>query len=63
MGMDHYADLRNAGKEAGPDLIAMFLQSKMINWHPKVMGKEILDDETKAAGARFLAGVVINFSD
>lgn len=62
LGADHYADLRAAGKEATPEVVAFFLQAKMQNWSPEVGGKVLLDDETRAAGARFLAGVAINFS-
>jgi hypothetical protein len=62
MGADHYADLRSAGQEASPDVIALFLQMKMSDWNPEVGGKTLLDDETRAAAARFLAGVAVNFS-
>lgn len=62
LGADHYADLRAAGQDAGPDVIAVFLQMKMMDWSPQVGGKVLLDDETRAAAARFLAGVAVNFS-
>ena len=62
LGADHYADLRAAGQDAGPDVIAVFLQMKMMDWIPQVGGKVLLDDETRAAAARFLAGVAVNFS-
>lgn len=61
MGMDHYADLRAAGNDASPDVIAFFLLAKMDAWDPKVNNTSLLDGDTKAAGARFLAGVAINF--
>jgi hypothetical protein len=62
MGLDQYAFLKNEGKDAGPDVIAAFLQMKMADWNPSLAGKTLLDDETRAAGARFLAGVAVNFS-
>jgi len=62
LGADHYADLRTAGKEAGPEAVALFLQAKMMEWNPEIGGKALLDDETRAAAARFLAGVAVNFS-
>ena len=62
LGIDHYADLRAAGQAASPAIVAFFLQQKMEDWHPEVGGKVLLDEETRAAAARFLAGVAINFS-
>lgn len=61
MGMDHYADLRAAGADAGPEIIAFFLQEKMQSWNPMVAGQPLLDEPTRAAGARFLAGVAVKF--
>lgn len=61
MAADHYADLKASGQEANPDIVALFLVSKMAGWDPKVGGKSLLDDETKASGARFMSGVVINY--
>ena len=59
-GVDHYSDLRAAGKEAGPDIIAFFIGEKMKSWDPKIGNVHLLDQETKAAAARFLAGVACN---
>lgn len=61
MAADHYADLRAAGKEAGPDVVALFLRAKLESWRPKAAGKELLDAPTRDAAARFLAGVAVNF--
>jgi len=33
------------------------LVEEMKNWNPEYNGKKILDNQTKLAGARFLAGV------
>ena len=60
-GADHYADLRGAGVEAGPEVVSLYLNEKMKTWKPEVQGKELLDDPTRAAAARFLAGVAVNF--
>lgn len=61
LGMDHYADLRAAGAEASPEIVAFFLREKMNAWNPKVGNQPLLDDATRDAAARFLAGVAINF--
>jgi len=61
MGMDHYADLRAAGEAASPEIVAFFLQEKMESWDPQVAGESLLDEPTRAAGARFLAGVAVKF--
>lgn len=62
VGIDHYSDLRAAGQEAGPEIISAFLTVKMADWNPQIKGKSLLDDETRAAAARFLAGVAVNFA-
>ena len=62
LGVNHYADLRSAGATANADILAAFMQTKMSDWNPIVAGKTALDDETKAAGARLLAGLIINLS-
>lgn len=62
MAIDHYADLRQAGKEAGPEIISLFIRAKIDSWDPKVGDTKLLDDATKDAAARFLAGVAVNFS-
>ena len=59
--MDEYADLRAAGSKADPDAIAFFLEAKLAGWEPKLSGKALLDPATRAACARFLAGVAVNF--
>lgn len=50
--------MAESGEAPSPDLLAMLVLAKMENWNPKVKGVNVLDDETKAAGARFLAGIV-----
>lgn len=62
MAIDHYADLRTAGKEAGPEIVALFIRAKLESWDPKVGDAKLLDSDTKDAAARFLAGVAVNFS-
>lgn len=60
---DHYAALKVAGKEAGPDVVAMFLRVKLDSWDPKVNNKSVLDSPTRDAAARFLAGVAVNLTE
>ncbi len=62
VGIDHYADLRSTGKEANTEIIAAFLHMKMGDWNPTINSKEILDEDTRSAAARFLAGVAVNFA-
>ena len=62
LGADHYADLLNAGKEAGPEVVAAYLLGQMEDWQPEFQGKKLLDDATRAAGSRFLAGLIVNFA-
>lgn len=63
LAADHFDDRTEAG---GPEVkvgdVAKFLEAKMEDWNPKVSGKEVLDAETKAAAARFFAGVVVNYT-
>jgi len=40
--------------------IADKLVVQMKDWKPEYQGKELLDDQTRMAGARFLAGVSIS---
>ena len=61
-GLDHYVLLKSAGKEAGPDIVALFIDEKMKGWKPKIGDKVLLDDTTRAAGARFLAGIAVNLT-
>jgi hypothetical protein len=60
LALDHYAVLRASGGEVTPDLIAEFLTTKMTDWNPQIGGVEILDQDTKRAGARFIAGIAFN---
>jgi hypothetical protein len=62
MGVDHYADLRSVGAEVSPDIICAFIQVKMSDWNPKIGGKEVLDDDTREAAARLLAGLITNMA-
>ena len=59
-GFEHYVALRAAGVEPSPEVIAAFLEAKMATWRPRVRGRDILDDQTRAACARFLGGVAYN---
>jgi hypothetical protein len=40
--------------------IAQKIVVKMVYWKPEYEGQELLDEQTRMAGARFLAGVVMN---
>jgi hypothetical protein len=62
VGADHYVTMRASGIEPDADMIALFLVMKMEDWNPQVRGKHLMDDDTRAACARFLAGVAFNFA-
>lgn len=59
---EHYVALKQSGTELTADHLSLFLLSKMTTWNPTVGGKPLLDDETRASAARFLAGVAINLT-
>lgn len=61
-GFDQYVTLRASGIDPSPELVAAFLETKMATWNPRVRGQEVLDDETRAACARFLGGVAYNIA-
>ncbi len=61
-GFEQYVTLKASGIEPSPELVAAFLESKMVTWNPKVRGKEVMDDETRASCARFLGGVAFNLA-
>jgi hypothetical protein len=56
----HYGDLRAAGLTVTPDILAAYLAVRVGTWNPSVGGKPALDDETRGAMCRFLAGVAYN---
>jgi hypothetical protein len=57
---EHYATLKSTGKPFSAEIIAAFVQTKMAPWDPKVGGRSLLDDDTRAAAARFIGGIVVN---
>lgn len=61
-GFDQYVVLRGSGIEPSPEMVSAFLETKMCTWNPRIRGKEVLDDETRAACARFLGGVAFNIA-
>jgi hypothetical protein len=62
MGVDHYADVRASGGSLSPDALSLVIYTKMMNWNPKVSGRNILDDDTRSAASRLLAGLIINMT-
>jgi hypothetical protein len=61
-GVDYYAALRLAGKEVSAAVVSVHLAEKMATWDPKISGVVLLDDETRNAAARFIAGVAVNIA-
>jgi len=62
-GFDQYVVLKSTGVEPSPELISMFVETKMTAWNPKVKGHELLDSETRNACARFVGGVAFNIAN
>lgn len=56
----HYGDLRAAGGDVTADAIAFYLAGRVADWHPSIAGKPVMDEDTRAAMCRFLAGVAFN---
>jgi hypothetical protein len=59
---DHYTEIRIAGSDLDADTLAAFVYLQMASWDPKVGNKDLLDDETKHAAARFVAGVAMKMA-
>ena len=59
-GIDQYAALKTLGEDVDPDIIKFFIEEKMTSWDPKINNKALLDETTRSAGARFLAGIACN---
>lgn len=62
LGIDHYATLKAAGKDASVEVVTLFLQEKLATWEPTVNNRALLDQPTRDAAARFLAGVAVNMA-
>lgn len=64
VGFEHYVQIRLAGKTMTVETLQMFIYIQMRDWNPVVNGSSLLDNDTKQAASRFLAGVAINlFND
>jgi hypothetical protein len=59
-GFEHYVALKATGTSLSPDMLSAFIAMQMAGWNPDFQGKKLLDDETRQAAARFLAGVIMN---
>ena len=54
--------MKASGTNMTPDMLAVVLTMQMSTWNPDFQGKKLLDDETRQAAARFLAGVAMNLA-
>ena len=62
-GYDHSKHLQESGvMSVDVDVLSMFLHISMKDWNPCINNTQVLDEETKKAVARFLAGVAINLT-
>jgi hypothetical protein len=62
VGFEHYVALKASGTTLSPDMLAAFIATQMSTWNPDFQGKKLLDEETRLAAARFLAGVATNLA-
>lgn len=62
MGIDHYATLKDLSPAQRTDALTGFLVQKLSTWDPTVSGRHLMDEETRYAAARFLAGVATNLA-
>ena len=60
--LDHYVMVKAAGKMMDVDMLSVFVEMKMATWNPQLNKKELLDNDTRKAAARFIAGIVCNFT-
>ena len=61
-GYEHSEELQGLGNLVDADTLSIFIRQKMDTWNPVINEKEILDDKTKDAASRFLAGIAINLT-
>jgi len=61
-GYEHSEELRSVGTLIDVDTLSIFIRQQMETWNPTLNEKSILDDKTKDAAARFLAGIAINLT-
>lgn len=57
---DYAVKLKAEGKSFDAESLAFWLNMKLQTWNPKLKDKDLLDEATRKAAARFLAGVAIN---
>jgi hypothetical protein len=62
IGFEYYPLLESADLEQKTELLNFYLSEKMADWNPQINGKVLLDDETRAAASRFVAGVAVNLA-
>ena len=48
---------RQAPKCASADELAVWLGEQMADWNPEYQGRKVVDNPTRAAAVRFLAGI------
>jgi|TARA_R110002012_G_scaffold133799_1_gene287002 hypothetical protein len=59
-GIAYGAAVRDTSGAASPVTVAAHLEIMMRAWNPRLSGTSVIDDETRKAAARFLAGIAVN---
>jgi hypothetical protein len=61
--LDHLraaGEFYSATRDATVDDVASYLEERFKSWDPQYLSKSMLDDPTRAAAARFVAGIACN---
>lgn len=58
--VEHAKRALASGADVAPEVIAAVIEREMRAWNPDIGGRKVLDEETRRAAARFLAGVAVN---
>ena len=61
-GFDHYIEYRTIDNALSTEDLTLFIYNKMESWNPIIKEKAVLDNDTKKAAARFVAGLAINLA-
>jgi len=59
-GYEHAQEIEAKGTVIDPDILSIFIDSQMKEWNPKINEKNVLDESTRKAASRFLAGIATN---
>lgn len=59
-GIAYASAVSETSGPATPATVAAHLEIMMRSWNPRLSGTYVIDDETRKAAARFIAGIAVN---